>query len=76
MPTEEEILLVEEFGTIFAQYCSSRSAGRILGWLMITEEPQSLDDIAKGLKVSKATVSNNTSTLGADGSVAEDWYSR
>ena len=50
--TEEEILLVEEFGTIFAQYGSSRSAGRILGWL-ITEEPQSLMTSPRVLRLAR-----------------------
>ncbi len=59
----ESMQLVEEFGMFMETYGVSRSAGLILGWLMLAEEAQSLDDIADGLGLSKASISLNTRVL-------------
>ncbi len=40
-----------------------RIAGRVFGYLLLAEAPQSLDDIAAGLGVSKASVSTDARLL-------------
>ena len=42
-------------------------AGRIFGLLLLSEDPRSLDDLAQGLGVSKASVSTNARRLAAEG---------
>ena len=54
---------VERMGQHFEDDGFSRIAGRILGYLMLQTEPQSLDALADSLRVSKASVSNNTRML-------------
>jgi DNA-binding MarR family transcriptional regulator len=50
---------VEAMGLFFEEYGIPRIGGRILGLLMLAERPLSLDDIARGLRVSRASVSTN-----------------
>jgi len=42
-------------------------AGRIFGLLLLSEDPRSLDDLAQGLGVSKASVSTNARRLATEG---------
>lgn len=51
---------VERFGRYFEASGASYSAGQILAWLLVSEEPQSLDDFARGLQISKASASLGT----------------
>jgi DNA-binding transcriptional regulator GbsR (MarR family) len=54
---------VEKMGVLFAGLGVPRSAGKIAGWLIICEQPQTLDDIAKTLHISKAAASTSTRLL-------------
>jgi hypothetical protein len=53
-PTPEKVRFVESMGRYLGQYGLSRIGGRLLGLLMIAEEPLSLDDMATTLSVSRA----------------------
>ncbi|HSA54393.1 MAG TPA: MarR family transcriptional regulator [Gemmatimonadaceae bacterium] len=59
--------LVERFGLFFAQEGLPRIAGRITGYLLLSDEPRSLDDLATALGVSKASVSTDARRLEARG---------
>ncbi len=50
---------VESIGLYFEQFGLARIGGRILALLMIAERPLSLDDMARLLQVSRASVSTN-----------------
>ncbi len=58
-PTPEKVRFVESMGRYLGQYGLSRIGGRLLGLLMIAEEPLSLDDMATTLSVSRASISTN-----------------
>ena len=64
--------LVEKAGLRFEADGLPRTAGRILGYLMLSSEPKSLDDIAAELRVSKAGVSTNTRLLERSGGVVRE----
>lgn len=53
----------ERMGLLWEQDGLPRIAGRILGYLLVQPEPCSLDDLASGLGVSKASVSTDTRLL-------------
>lgn len=55
----DEDRFLEECGLFFERMGFPRIGGRILALMMIAEEPLSLEDIAKRLRVSKASVSTN-----------------
>lgn len=56
--TPEQRELIEEFGLLNEQMGGTRMAGRVAGWLLLSDPPvQSLTAIADGLGVSKAAVS-------------------
>ena len=56
--TPEQRELIEEFGLLNEQMGGTRMAGRVGGWLLLSDPPvQSLTEIADGLGVSKAAVS-------------------
>ena len=56
--TPEQRELIEEFGLLNEEMGGTRMAGRVAGWLLISDPPvQSLTEIAEGLGVSKAAVS-------------------
>ena len=60
----EERNFVEEVGLFFEQTGMPRMAGRILGWLLISDPPhQSTDELAGGLIASKGSISTNTRLL-------------
>jgi DNA-binding transcriptional regulator GbsR (MarR family) len=50
---------VEDMGMVMERYGIPRIGGRIMGLFMVDEEPLSLDDIARLLGVSRASVSTN-----------------
>jgi DNA-binding transcriptional regulator GbsR (MarR family) len=54
---------IETMGLVLESDGLPRIAGRILGLLLVSEEPRSLDDLAAELGVSKASVSTNTRLL-------------
>ena len=60
---------IESMGMYFENQDIPRIGGRILGLLMIAHEPLSADDIAKTLKVSRASVSTNLRPLTISGMV-------
>jgi DNA-binding transcriptional regulator GbsR (MarR family) len=57
---------IDLMGRHFEEEGVPRIAGRVFGFLMLGEEPCSLDDIAERLQVSKGSVSTNARLL-------EDW---
>lgn len=48
---------------VLEQFGSTRSAGLVWGWLIMSPRPQSLDDLASGLSLSKASISLYTRLL-------------
>lgn len=59
--------LVEKMGLRLAADGLPRTAGRILGYLLLSSEARSLDELAEALRVSKASVSSNARLLEAIG---------
>lgn len=55
---------VEEVGIFFEEMSLPRMAGRILGWLFISDPPhQSIDELAQALMASKGSISTATRLL-------------
>ena len=55
---------VEEMGLYFEQLGLPRMAGRVLGWLLISDPPhQSMPELVEALLASKASISNTTRLL-------------
>jgi len=50
---------IESMGVYFERFGLPRIGGRILGLLMVASRPLSLDDLARTLRVSRASVSTN-----------------
>ena len=60
----EEKRFVEEVGIVFEQTGLPRMAGRILGWLLISDPPhQSTDQLTQALIASKGSISTMTRLL-------------
>ncbi|HUU64742.1 MAG TPA: transcriptional regulator [Dehalococcoidales bacterium] len=60
----EEKRFVEEVGLVFEQTGLPRMAGRILGWLIISEPPhQSTDQLTQVLMASRGSISSMTRLL-------------
>lgn len=56
--------LVEELGLFFEQEGLPRMAGRVLGWLLVSDPPhQSMNELVDALSASKASISNTTRML-------------
>ena len=55
--------LIDEFGYAYAAFGQSRARGRIVGLLLSSAEPMSLDEITQLLQVSKGPVSVETRQL-------------
>jgi len=53
----QEIDYIEEMGLLFETSGASRTLGRVFGYLLISEKPKTLDEIARDLLFSKATAS-------------------
>lgn len=60
----------DRMGLLFEAEGQPRTAGRIFGYLMVSDDPRSLDELAHALAVSKASVSTNARML-ADMGVLE-----
>jgi len=61
---QEEKRFVEEVGIVFEQTGLPRMAGRILGWLLITDPPhQSMEQLTEALMASKGSISIMTRHL-------------
>ncbi|HEX6036812.1 GbsR/MarR family transcriptional regulator [Longimicrobium sp.] len=54
---------IESMGRQFEEDGTPRIAGRLFGFLMLQEEPCSLDDVAEQLQVSKGSASSNARLL-------------
>lgn len=54
---------VEGMGLFFESDGAPRIAGRLYGYLLLHDEPQSLDALAEALRVSKASISTNARLL-------------
>ncbi|MDD4859726.1 MAG: hypothetical protein PHR56_05925 [Dehalococcoidales bacterium] len=64
LPSAEEKQLVEEFGAAFEQSRLPRMAGRVTGWLLISEPPyQSAEQLAAALQASRGSISTMTRLL-------------
>ena len=60
----EERQFAEEVGIVFEQTGVPRMAGRILGWLLISDPPhQSMEQITRDLLASKGSISTMTRLL-------------
>ncbi len=60
----EEKRFVEEIGIVFEQTGLPRMAGRILGWLSISDSPhQTTNELAEALMASKGSISTMTRLL-------------
>ena len=60
--TQEE-RFIEEFGMFLERVGFARIAGRILGLLLLSGEAMHLEQLARQLQVSKASISTNTRIL-------------
>jgi DNA-binding transcriptional regulator GbsR (MarR family) len=60
---EEEQRFVERLGRHFEAEGVPRIGGRLFGFLLLQEEPRSLDEMAELLRVSKTSVSTNARLL-------------
>jgi DNA-binding MarR family transcriptional regulator len=65
----EEERFIESMGLFFERQGVPRIGGRILGLLMLVEEPLALGELAELLRVSPASVSTNIRQLQASGTV-------
>ncbi len=64
MATKAELLYVEKIGRYFEQLTLPRMAGRIFGWLLISETPQvSMGELVEVLQASKSSISSMTRLL-------------
>lgn len=61
--TDPESAFVERLGLVVEAKGLPRTAGRMIGFFLLTDGAHSLDDIADRLQVSKASVSTNARTL-------------
>lgn len=67
--TEAETEFVESQGLFFEGFGLPRIGGRILAYLLLAEEPATLDEVAAALKVAKASASTNLRNFVALGMV-------
>ena len=66
MSNQKEQLLhyIEEFGLFFEQFGLPRTAGRMLGWLLVCDPPhQTMDELTEVLQVSKSSISTTSRML-------------
>jgi DNA-binding transcriptional regulator GbsR (MarR family) len=64
MATHEELIYVEKVGRYFEQLTLPRMAGRIFGWLLISESPLvSMSELVDVLQASKSSISSMTRLL-------------
>jgi DNA-binding transcriptional regulator GbsR (MarR family) len=65
--TQEQREFIESMGVFFEHYGLPRLVGRLMGLLMFTDRPLTLDDMAQALLVSRASVSTNIRIAMASG---------
>ena len=58
---------IDRMGLLFEAEGQPRIAGRIFGYLLVSDDPRSLDQLAAALGVSKASVSTNARMLAEKG---------
>ncbi|MEZ4592484.1 MAG: MarR family transcriptional regulator [Chloroflexota bacterium] len=70
---DEQLLhYVEEFGLFFEQFGLARTAGRMLGWLLVCDPPhQTMDELVDVLQVSKSSISTTSRMLIQSGLVSK-----
>lgn len=69
-PTDTELDFVDEVAAFFAQEGMPMIAGRVIGWLLISDPPeQSPADLARVLEVSRSSISSSTKLLTPSGLV-------
>lgn len=61
--TEKEQKLIDKLGLYYENYGIPRIGGKILGLLLVAEEPISAEQISKALNVSRGSVSTNLRLL-------------
>jgi len=60
----EKKRFIEDFGAILERQGMPRMAGRIMGWLLISDKPyQTVNDLMEALRASKGSISTNTQLL-------------
>ncbi|HEX8981709.1 MAG TPA: hypothetical protein VF792_02980 [Ktedonobacterales bacterium] len=57
--TPEQLNFIEDMGLYYDHYGLPRLVGRLVGLLMLADQPLTLDDMAQALLVSRASVSTN-----------------
>ena len=63
-PSEEILQYVETFGLYFEQVGLPRTAGRIMGWLLVCDPPhQTMNELVDVLQVSKSSISTASRIL-------------
>ncbi|MCA9955025.1 MAG: hypothetical protein KC434_09915 [Anaerolineales bacterium] len=63
-PDEQLLHYVEDFGLYFEQFGLARTAGRMLGWLLVCDPPhQTMDELVEVLQVSKSSISTTSRLL-------------
>lgn len=63
---------VEEFGLFFEQFGLARTAGRMLGWLLVCDPAhQTMDELVEVLQVSKSSISTTSRMLIQSGLVSK-----
>ena len=63
-PDEQLLHYVEDFGLYFEQFGLARTAGRMLGWLLVCDPPhQTMDELVEVLQVSKSSISTTSRML-------------
>ncbi len=61
---EERANYVEDFGLMFEGFGLPRMVGRVLGALLVSEEPElSAEELAEALQASRGSISSSTRTL-------------
>ncbi|MCB8928899.1 MAG: MarR family transcriptional regulator [Ardenticatenaceae bacterium] len=64
VPDEQLLHYVEDFGLYFEQFGLARTAGRMLGWLLVCDPPhQTMDELVEALQVSKSSISTMSRLL-------------
>lgn len=64
MPTQTELEYIEKVGLSFEQLTLPRMAGRIFGWLLISEQPLvTMGELVDVLQASKSSISSMTRLL-------------
>ena len=68
-PAAQRQRFIDDLGAFFAGYGLTATLGRILAYLMLHEEPASLDEIAQDLRIAKSGASTATRRLETFGMV-------